>query len=135
MPLIQWNAGYSVGVASLDGQHQQLIGILNELHEAMAAAKADSVLTEIVTRLGSYARMHLDTEERLLKTNSYPEFAQHKAQHDAYVSKVQAFQSELGSRRVAVTVELLQFLKKWWMDHILGTDRRYTEFLNQRGVR
>jgi len=85
MPLIQWNAGYSVKVASLDGQHQKLIGILNELHEAMTTAKGDKVLANILANLADYARMHLDTEERLLKTHGYPDFARHKAQHDAYV--------------------------------------------------
>lgn len=82
MPLIQWNDKYNVGVRTLDGQHRQLIDIINDLHEAMSKGHAKEVQTGLVQRLGQYAAEHLNTEEKMLKASGYPDFLQHKAQHD-----------------------------------------------------
>jgi len=33
-----------------------------------------------------------------------------------------------------VNVDLLNFLKSWLQNHILGTDKKYAPFLNGKGV-
>ena len=134
MPLIQWNDRYSVGVSTLDSQHRQLIGILNELHEAMSSARGKEVQSGIVQRLGTYAATHLETEEKILKTQSYPGFTQHKAQHDAYIAKMREFQEQLRKGEGGVPVALMTFLKDWWTRHILTNDKEYSGFLKARGV-
>ena len=35
MALITWDDSYSVKVDKIDGQHQKLMGLINQLHEAM----------------------------------------------------------------------------------------------------
>jgi len=132
MPLIRWSDQYSVGVPGLDAQHRQLIDALNELHEAMSAARGQQVLGSLLERLGQYARTHLETEENFLKTHGYPAFAQHKAQHDAYGARVREMQQQLRQGRVAISVSLMAFLKEWWTTHILNADRQYAEFLKSR---
>ena len=134
MSLIQWDSKFNVGVRTLDGQHQQLINIINELHEAMCKGHAKEVQTALLQRLSRYAAEHLNTEEKMLSSNGYPNFAQHKAQHDNYISKMREFEQKVGTGHVSLAITLLPFLKDWWTGHILKTDQQYTVFFKQKGV-
>lgn len=134
MPLIQWNDTFSVKVPSLDAQHEQLIKILNDLHEAMLAKRGNEVLAQEVARLHQYARTHLKTEEELLQKHGYPNFAAHKAQHDAYLAKVKDIETEMRNGGMTVPIHLMNFLKQWWTSHILKTDRDYADFLKEKGA-
>jgi hemerythrin len=135
MPLIQWNDRYSVGVRSLDAQHRQLINVLNRLHEAMSTAQARQALPVLMQELGSYATAHLQAEEQLLRSQQYPDFVQHKAQHDAYIAKVKELQEQVAQNASSsVAIVLINFLKQWWTKHILETDKQYSQFLKSKGV-
>ena len=134
MPLIEWNQSYSVKVPTLDEQHAGLIQILNELHQAMLEGKGTQAMAVILCRLGVYARQHLQTEEQMLEKYGYPKYAEHKAQHDAYVAKIHTYEDKLCAGEAAFSVELLNFLKQWWTSHIMTTDKQYSEFLHQKGA-
>jgi hemerythrin-like metal-binding protein len=134
MPLIQWNDKYNVGVRTLDGQHRQLIDIINDLHEAMFKGQAKEVQAGLLQRLGQYAAEHLNTEERMLSSNGYPDFVQHKAQHDNYIAKVRELEKQVGTGKLSLGVTLLPFLKDWWTGHIMKTDQQYAPFFKQKGV-
>jgi hemerythrin len=41
MSLIQWNDRLSVHVAEIDGQHQKLVGMINDLNDAMRQGKGN----------------------------------------------------------------------------------------------
>ena len=118
----------------LDLQHRQLIDMLNELHAAMSAARGQQVMGDLLLRLSNYARTHLETEERLLRAHDYPQFASHKAQHDAYVARMRDLQAQAQQGKVAMTVSVMSFLKEWWTRHILETDMEYSEFLKTRNA-
>jgi len=67
----------------------------------------------------------------MLKSSGYPDFVQHKAQHDSYIAKMREFEQK-GGMTLAVT--LLPFLKEWWTGHILTTDQQYSAFFKQKGI-
>lgn len=134
MALVNWNESYSVGVPSLDAQHKQLIEALNALHDAMSNGQAADRMKTLVGKLGQYANTHLQTEENLLTLNNFRGFAEHKAEHDAYVTKMRNFEKDLNNGKKIVSVELLTFLREWWTGHILNSDKKYAELLKSRGV-
>ena len=65
MPLIAWDQGFSVGVGSIDEQHKKLIGLLNDLHDAMRFGKGRDVLGKVLAELIDYTAYHFRTEEGL----------------------------------------------------------------------
>ena len=132
--MFEWNNNYSVAIASVDAQHENLFAIARELHSAMEAGQGKASLGRILDRLVQYTTVHFAHEERLLRMHNYPDFAAHKAEHDTLVGQVLKFQEDFTNGRVAITVQLLHFLLDWLQNHIQGSDFRYAPHLKERAV-
>lgn len=134
MALFEWKDEYSVGVAMIDEQHKVLVGLINEMHEAMAKGKGKESLGEVLARLVTYTKKHFAEEEALLKQHDYPDFPGHKEKHDKMTAKVLALQSDFNAGTFQLTFEVSKFLKDWLSKHILGTDMKYGPFFKGKGV-
>ena len=132
--MFEWKTEYAVNIGSIDAQHQNLFAIGRELYAAMSAGHGKAALGKILDRLVQYTSMHFAHEERLMQTHRYPGFAQHKAEHDALVKQVLAFQSEFNNGRSTMAVPVLQFVKDWLEKHIKGSDQAYAPWLRAQKV-
>ena len=133
--LFTWKDSYKVGIAKIDAQHYTLVSLLNKLHQAMMEGKDRAALTGILDDLIGYTKIHFGTEEQLMQKNSYPGFAKHRAEHASLANKVLAFRRDFQAGKVALSIELMRFLKDWLKSHILGSDMQYSPFFRERGVR
>lgn len=129
-----WKDVYSVHVAALDRQHQQLFGMICELNDALAAGKGNEVVGKILDRLVDYTMSHFAAEEKLLERYGYPSLPEHRARHQELAAKVSSLLQEFKGGNVGVSVSLMLFLRSWLKDHILGTDKQYSDFLNHKGL-
>jgi len=132
--MFEWKDEYSVGIRSIDGQHQNLFRLAGELHSAMAGGQGKAAIFKTLGRLVQYTEVHFAQEERLMRLHDYPDLAAHKAQHDALARQVRQFQADFEAGRVLVTIQLLQFLKNWLENHIKGSDQKYAPYLAAREV-
>jgi hemerythrin len=132
--MFEWRDEFSVQIGSVDAQHRVLFGLADELYTAMSVGKSQLALSHILNRLVQYTRTHFAHEERLMRLHGYPELAAHKAEHDALTSKVLAFEADFSQGRIAMSVELLQFLKVWLEHHIQGSDQKYSLSLRSKAV-
>jgi len=135
MSLIKWNDSFSVNVVKIDQEHKKLFEMVNELTDAMKAGHGKDVLGNILDRLISYTASHFQLEENYFQQVKYPEAAEHKKEHVAFVRKVTDFKREFDEGRATVSVNILQFLSKWLQTHIKGTDQKYSSFLNEKGIK
>jgi len=133
--LIAWNESYSVKVGSLDTQHQKLFSIMNRLHEAMSVAKGQTQVKAVLQELIDYTTTHFAAEEAALEKQGYPTLAGRKAEHKALLEKVRGYQKEYMEGKTGMAASLLQFLVEWLKQHIQQTDKEYSQFLNDHGVR
>lgn len=134
MESIVWDPSFSVGVAKLDAQHKKIIDIINLLRSKPDVDVRSETVSELLTRLTSYASDHFATEEQLLVEHGYPEAATHRLAHKAYRRKVVALCKDTMDHNASVPEELLRFLGEWWVNHILGDDMKYRSFLMDRGL-
>ena len=134
MALIDWSDDYSVKVREMDDQHKKLIGMINDLHEAMKSGKGKEAVEKILNGLVDYVGMHFSAEENLMKTHGFPEYMQQKAQHAELTKQVLDFQNKFHSGQAVLTVEVMSFLKDWLVVHIKGSDKKYGPFLNSKGI-
>jgi hemerythrin-like metal-binding protein len=132
--MFEWKTEYSVNIESIDAQHQNLFAIGRELCAAMRAGKGKAVLSKILDRLVQYTAAHFAHEEDLMKASHYPDFAKHKAEHDALTKQVLAFQADFNSGRGTMAVEVMQFLRDWLGKHIHKSDAAYAPYLKNQKV-
>lgn len=135
MTLIKWNLDLSVGVASLDAQHQKLFQMFEDLNEAMLKGKDREAVGEIIDGLIAYAQEHFVREEKLFAQTAYREAAAHKLEHDAFIRKAEVLRGEHLGGKDGVALQALDFMSAWLKDHICGTDKKYTAHLNSRGIK
>jgi hemerythrin len=132
--LFTWEDSFSVNIGVIDMQHKKLVSMVNDLHQAMMEGSGKDKLGSILSNLVGYTRGHFTTEERLMRTHAYPDFLAHKSEHDHLTEKVMDLQRGFRSNEVGLTIEVMEFLKDWLRDHILGSDKKYSPFLNAKGV-
>jgi hemerythrin len=135
MALIEWNDGLKIGIGVIDDQHKQLVKLTNELNDAMKSGKAKAVLSGIVGSLTRYTVTHFSEEERYFDKFSYPKGAGHKKEHSDFVTKVSGFQKGLDEGKIALSIEVVNFLAQWLKDHIAVSDKAYAPFFLEHGLR
>lgn len=134
MPLIQWNHNLSVQVNELDNQHKKLIQMINDLQDAMRAGKGKDVVGKILNELVRYTVDHFSTEEKYFDRFDYPDMAAHMDEHARFVKEVAGFKKEFEEGRIGLTIKLMNFLSDWLQKHIMGSDKKYGPFFNEKGL-
>jgi hemerythrin len=132
---IQWKEEYSVGIQVIDDDHKKLISLLNQFISAYDYAMSESYEKDALNNLIDYTKYHFSREEQLMKEHEFPGFEAHKALHVAMFSKVEYFVELYEKQGHNALQEISDFLSKWLINHINGTDKEYSQYLNDRGIR
>jgi hemerythrin len=134
MAFIKWNDSYSVHVVEIDHQHQKLVGLLNDIHDAMALGRGKDVVDSIIDGLIAYTQTHFATEEKYFELYQYPGAPEHIREHNDSVKRVLEFKGEAENCKQGLSIEVMLFLKDWLLKHIKGSDMQYGPFFNQHGL-
>ncbi|HRS19487.1 MAG TPA: bacteriohemerythrin [Bacteroidales bacterium] len=134
MALIIWNNMYSVNVESLDTQHKKLVELVNQLHDSIKSGQKDKVLTGIYNELIGYTITHFRDEEALMRKAGYADLEDHIDIHRSLVERVKKLQKDYFDGNPNAWNETLEFLRNWLLKHIAGTDKKYSQALNQAGI-
>lgn len=134
MPFIEWTETNKTNVKICDDQHKKLFSIVNRLYDAMKRGEGKDILGQILSELLAYTSYHFSTEEALMQQYSFPELPHHKKEHIDLKTKAKDLYERFEKGEFTLSLEVLNFLKGWLMNHTIGTDRKYGEFLNKKGV-
>ncbi len=135
MSYFDWNDSFSVNVVEFDQQHKKLVEMINDLGEAMKQGKGKDVLGKIINGLITYTETHFASEEKYFDQLNYPETATHKKEHKELAKKVADFEQGFEEGRIHLSMEIMVFLKDWLVEHIQGTDKKYSSFFNEKGLK
>ena len=131
MVAVAWSDKLSVGIPEVDEEHQKLVGIYNQLDEAMRTGKGSRVMGEILTQLIAYTKFHFDSEEGIMLKAEYPKMKLHRSQHRQLVEKVEKFQVKFEKSGLRITREMMEFLRYWLTNHILVDDMAFGQFCTE----
>ena len=128
---IEWTTRLSVGVARIDGQHQELFRRVNALLAAMEAHEGKAALESTVRFLRDYTVEHFAEEARMLAAARFPRTAAHVALHDSFVRELDALGAQLTRDGATshLAIKASNLLCDWLRDHVAGADREYGLFL------
>jgi hemerythrin-like metal-binding protein len=125
MTFMPWNDSYATGIEMIDAQHKELFRLINQVHDAAASGSEREANAPLLNALADYVTLHFDQEEALMESAGFTGLAEHKAKHHHARSAVLAFRNDYLDGRAVLNATVLEFLKQWLSDHILGTDRQY----------
>ncbi len=134
MSLITWEEKYSVRIPRLDEHHKKLIGLINELHDAMKMGSSKAVLSKVIERMVDYTKFHFTAEESAMTKAGYSAYPGHKAEHDAFVNKALKYQEDFNSGKLMLSLDVMKFLREWLVNHIQVVDKKYGPVLKEKGV-
>ena len=131
---IDWRSAYSVGNDYIDGQHKQLIDIVNTFFEAMKSGKAQTMVYPILNRLVSYAERHFVDEEAAMELAGCPKsmIDEHKKVHEKLVQDIFEVTDRVISSKDSSAESLSslgELLSTWLLDHILNCDMEYAPYV------
>jgi hemerythrin len=135
MTYFPWQNEYSVNIKQIDDQHKKLVSMVNELYDAMQKGQGREIIGKILSGILDYAKTHFTTEEQLMKIHAYADYAAHKKEHDDLTAKAVDFAKRYNQGNQNLALQVGTFLKEWLMNHIIGMDKKYSSFLNGKGVK
>jgi hemerythrin len=132
---IVWTDELSVGIEEIDEQHKVLVGLLNDLNRAIHEHHGNEACLAILDRLVDYTRIHFAVEESLMRIFEYPDYENHKAEHEELVEEVLGLRREIVEDHRKISFKLLHFLKMWLTQHIMSSDQEYSEHFLKQGMK
>lgn len=125
--LIKWDDKYSVKNEKIDNQHKKLVALINKLNAAMLLGQSKNIIEEIIAELADYTVTHFTDEEKHMESIGYSDLENHKKIHKNFVNQVLKVQNDIKSGKSTVSIELIDFLKQWLVEHIMETDKKYVK--------
>ncbi|MFO1372918.1 MAG: bacteriohemerythrin, partial [Candidatus Competibacteraceae bacterium] len=127
--LITWSDALSVSDPEIDKQHQQLIGMINGLHEAMVKGQTQSFMGNLLNGLAKYTQEHFQYEEGRMEACNYPNLSEHRQKHADLIKQVKALQEKFTDGNQHINMKVMSFLKSWITNHIQKSDKHYVPYL------
>jgi len=129
MALIEWKDSYSVGIADVDHEHRQMIGLINDLHERLSTTPetldASAFLGEIFRAISA----HFALEERFMHEHRYDQLSQHKGAHEQLLDEIRDIMDGYEGDPENASKRLSQQLDLWFTDHCKTHDARLHRML------
>jgi hemerythrin len=125
---------FMFGIEKIDSEHRHLISIFNRLSEK-ADQEESADFVKIVDELEKYSNYHFANEETLMKKANFTEIDEHVIQHQIFRQKIDDFKTSIRFGSSMLQSEIIDFLLKWLLKHIMECDAKYVpsikEYLNQ----
>jgi hemerythrin len=131
---VTWKPEYSIGIQSIDEQHIKLLNLINNVRAAVLCDTGSDFERGALEDLIAYTQGHLKYEEELMSTHAYFDYEAHKGQHDQMVKQVDAYVKHYEEKGSVILPEVADYLQRWWVQHIQGTDRKLCQFLGTKNV-
>lgn len=127
--IIDWKREFETGIVLIDKQHRKLVDLINNLSHAYNNKHEREVLRETILKLVEYTKFHFSFEEKHMQQSNYLRLEDHSAMHKIFINEMISILNKLKVRNYEnLTIDILEFLKKWLVEHILVQDKNYGKF-------
>ena len=137
-----WTEKYGVGIQLIDEQHKHFFEIVNKILDLVDKESKGSLtrrnVSDLLDELGNYALYHLGTEEGYFDALNYPDVILHISSHNKYRETIKKYLNRVIDEKEDVKKlleEAASYSGNWLSQHILETDKKYTIFFNEHGLK
>ena len=133
---IVWSDSFVTGIQVIDDQHKVLVNIINDVYQGLDARYSRVSLQRIMLELRGYVNYHFGAEEELMSEHkidfTHPdEYRIHLRQHRDFAERLTELEQHLRNNKPIFYEDLFIYLRDWLASHILGTDKKLADALNQ----
>jgi len=126
MPYFEWTPDLELGIDLIDHDHKVLVSLLNQAHDCIGAPEERATLGSVLNALVEYTEYHFAREEQIMESAGYSELEEHRDLHRRLTRQANEVRARFAVDPKDVQAEeVLQFLKDWLRDHIMGQDLRF----------
>lgn len=126
----EWSQDFELGISVIDEDHQMLFRTIRQIGEQIAEKRNAGVIEATIKSLGLYIEEHFDREERFMLRAGYPDFDEHKKQHDDFRDSVISLREFHAQHPEEVDAQkIVSFLEDWLLNHIAKVDRGYAPYV------
>jgi hemerythrin len=125
----------NIGIEEIDEQHMGLARAINALYDSNIAREREKAVKIALNMLIGYTEIHFKTEEDLMKSHDYPQYLEHKAEHDNFALKVLKLKENMDHLGYNLDYqEFTHFIRDWFLNHTQGTDWELAPFFKEKGL-
>jgi hemerythrin len=124
MSLIEWDENYSVGVAAVDHEHRELIGLVNEAHDRLMRPDAAEAVMNFLGEIFARISAHFALEEQIMRARNYDHYDTHKADHERLLDEIRDMMDDYEDGESFSEALLAQQLRAWFAGHFRSHDAR-----------
>ncbi|HEX9812301.1 MAG TPA: bacteriohemerythrin [Burkholderiales bacterium] len=120
--LVEWREEFRVGVPSVDHEHQELIALINAVHDRLNAPHSTMEIGDFLGEIFARISAHFALEERIMRAAGYSRYAEHKADHERLLDEIRDIMDDHEDRRVFDERQLGERLGVWFTEHFKTHD-------------
>ncbi len=132
MAQFSWTEDLYTGNSLIDGDHRELIRLVNALFEAMESSLDSARMGLAMNALVAYAGEHFGREEAEMERIQYVASLAHQAEHTKLLHQLAELAQRLGAGGRLNIPAVSDFLSAWLRDHILTADIKLAAALKRQ---
>ena len=131
--LVTWSDDFLIGDEKIDGQHKELVRMTNDFYAGvqMGGMVAKVFFMKTIQGAVQYVKTHFATEEAFMQKVDYPLAAEHKEQHENFVTEVAQQVQVLEKEDNPDPAGFVKYLMNWILNHIAESDKKYTSYIEK----
>jgi hemerythrin len=131
-----WRKKHEVGIEEIDRQLQELLDLIQKLHEAVTVENSQNAITSAMDILEKRIREHFEFEDELMIKHNYLFSSDHIAQHNSYKKYFHKLREEIEAnieKSLYLGFRINLSLSNWLLNHVSRDDRHLGRFLSDCG--
>ncbi len=124
MKYLHWTEKFSVGVDSVDYEHQNLMDMINMIYAELDDRRDIAKIKQMVSEVHSEISAHFALEERIMRLADYDEFDAHKNDHEELLDQIRTTMDAIEDDPEPALNMLSEQLADWFSRHFATFDAR-----------
>ena len=124
MQLLQWKPSFTLGIASVDTEHRDMINTINSVYATLEDEHSELEVDRVLGEIHAQISAHFALEERLMRAAGYAEYAEHKNSHEELLDQIRDLMDLFSADPVAGRALLQDSLSNWFGLHFATFDAR-----------
>ncbi|MET0071982.1 MAG: bacteriohemerythrin [Candidatus Thiodiazotropha sp.] len=125
-----WSEKYELGIEEIDLQHHYFLDLIARLANELQSSNDHYYHKSLFIELGLYTHFHFISEENLMYRASFPGLKEHKKFHNQLIDGLNRNKLLFEDGHIQA-IHVVEFLEQWFLNHTVGEDRKFAEFLNK----